>query len=292
MTRILVTGGSGFIGTYVVSRLRELSEFDVDVLGEAGLSNIRLGQSNSLLQLMTNQPRYDVVINLAAYIGNEPENITASNFHGVHDILDFCNNTGVEKLLHLSRSFSVKKSNSNERSTRLSRLYEYSKQYGELLLNEYSTVSTSIFRITAPVWSTMPMERYLSQILVSIVNQKPVQIYGRGRRIQNYVRLDDIGDAIVTAIKPSFIHTDAPLLVCGPENFTDFSFAEEVYKRLGQPFYYEFISPEIGFEVDESDYGIDLTQHQSSYVNSRAIDFDFLKEHLGVVTGKMMQASH
>ena len=287
MKRILVTGGSGFVGSYVSSRLKESPGLTVDVLGEGGLAGIRLGQPATLMQSLADSAPYDVVINLAAHIGNDPEKLTASNFHGIHDVLDFCNNTGVGRLIHLSRSFSVKRETLPVPTTRLGRLYEYSKKYAELLINEYSRVPTSVFRITAPIWPTMPKERYLSQILLSIASQQPIKIFGQGRRIQNYVRLDDISDAISADVREAVKNSIDYFMVCGPENFSDFQLAEAVCARLKAPFKYELVAPPIGMPIDESNYGIEKADLANCPLNikTRPIDSGLLQEHLRILTG-------
>lgn len=291
MKRILVTGGSGFVGSYVSSRLKEAPDLVVDVLGEGCLAGIRLGQPDTLMQRLSDSTPYDVVVNLAAHIWNDPEKLIASNFHGIHDVLDFCNNMGVGRLIHLSRSFVVRRESFPVLTTRLGRLYEYSKKYAELLIEQYSRVPASIFRITAPIWPTMPKERYLSQMLLSIASHQPIKIFGQGRRIQNYIRLDDISDAISADVRGATKNSVEYFMVCGPENLSDFQLAETVCSRLNVPFNYELVTPPAGISIDESNYGIeeaDLADCPLRII-TRPIDSWLLREHLQVLAGNLRE---
>jgi len=282
--KVLVIGGSGFIGSFIVAKLKELPFIIVNVLGQHDLDGIRLGQIKPLFQLLENNDSYDVVINMAAYIGDDSKKIIKSNYHGIHDILDCCNHFQVGLLIHLSRSFEVKNLELNT-SSRLKNLYEYSKQYAELLLENRSKVPTKILRITAPVWTNMPMSRYLSQILFNIAKDQPVKIFGRGKRIQNYVRLDSISDAVIALMDSSLIKSCQYYMACGPENFSDYKFAEIVHERLGLPFNYEFVSYKGISKMDESDYGIKNPSDFSSElgIKLRHIDSDYLSSQMSVI---------
>ena len=282
--RVLVIGVSGFIGSFIVAKLKELPFIIVNVLGQHDLDGIRLGQIKPLFQLLENNDSYDIVINLAAYIEDDSKKIIKSNFHGVHDVLDYCNHFQVGLLIHLSGSFEVKNLGFNA-SSRLKNLYEYSKQYAELLLENRSKVPTKILRITAPVWTNMPMSRYLSQILFNIAKGEPVKIFGRGKRIQNYVRLDSISDAVIALINLPLINSYKCHMACGPENFSDYKFAEIVHERLGLPFNYEFISDKGVSKVDESDYSIKNPSNFSSElgIKLRYIDSDYLSSQMSVI---------
>ena len=297
MRRVLIIGASGFIGSYFVKRISEYSkEFSVEILGQGELAGVRLGMSKTLAGSLSKTQPFDIEINIAAYLGDSPEKTVQSNFHGLHDVLDYCNSGGVKKLIHISRSFSVNKIGDVPVSTRCGSLYEYSKFYAELVLEKLSNIPVDIIRITAPIWPTMSSDRYLSQILLSIINKKPVRIYGQGKRIQNYVRLDDIGAAIIKSAR-NFSKSpmlNNPILVCGPENFSDFEFARAVYERLGVEFEYSFYQPDKNIKIDDSDYSINFTAAHRKFkiADSRSIDSSLLMKHIEVIERTNLRIKH
>jgi nucleoside-diphosphate-sugar epimerase len=278
---VLLTGGTGFIGSFVASRLNSHPQVKLVTIGQDQLSSIRLGKTPSLLQTFGASQSFDAVVNIAGHIGNSPHQILEANFHGIHDILDLCNNTGVGKLIQISRSFMRERAPNSATSSRLDRLYSYSKRYAELVLHEQLSVPAFILRITAPIWSTMPEDRYLSQILKSIKSGVPIKIYGQGHRRQNYIRLDDIALAIENCLFTENPNGIQKILVAGPENFTDFEFAQTVSGRLSMPFNYEFVPHPLGKDVDESDYGVDLMDiFKPLPIKPRPIDDNLLLAHL------------
>lgn len=292
MKRILVTGGGGFIGSYVAEWLGQRPGVVIVKLGDGATQGVRLGGGRTLVDALRDEEPFDAVVHLAAHIGPSADGILAANFHGIHDMLDYCNHSKVGCLVHLSRSFLVKRLDATVSSSRLGNLYEYSKRYAELVLHEQAQIPTRILRISAPVWPTMPQGRYLSQILLSIARGVPVQIYGGGRRRQNYVRLDDIAAAVWSAMTDVTSNRVIEYWTVGPENFTDFELAQAVCERLHATFKFDLVARPPGQTLDESDYGIarsDFGEDQFMPPTSRAIDEAYLRAHMNAISSLVSQ---
>ena len=112
-------------------------------------------------------------------------------------------------------------------------------------------------------------------------------------RKQNYVRLDDLAEVILELMSNLPSQSIDTFTICGPENFTDLSFAENICKRLGKSFDYEFIIPEGDCFIDVSNYGIDTSEPDflAYKIKPRCIDTDFLKKHLDVISKNLSMGS-
>src|SRR4051794_10742339 len=113
MTKILVTGGAGYIGSHTVHLLRKRA-YDVVVVddlsrghehnvGSARFEKLNLLQTDDLANLMTRE-RFDAVIHFAAYIAvgestQKPELYFTNNVSGSISLFTAMERAGVNKLV-------------------------------------------------------------------------------------------------------------------------------------------------------------------------------------------------
>src|SRR5918993_1571919 len=116
MTKILVTGGAGYIGSHTVHLLRKRG-FDVSVVDDLSRShehNVREGQFHrlnlletaALTELITSE-KFDAVIHFAAYIAvgestQKPELYFTNNVSGSISLFTAMERAGVNKLVFSS----------------------------------------------------------------------------------------------------------------------------------------------------------------------------------------------
>lgn len=151
--KILVTGGTGFIGGHLVKRLSK-EGYQVKILSRQGSPDIFVSNSNVSVEIgdVTDQASVDnavkgvdVVFHLAAALnshGVTKEQMGNINIDGAKNVLESCRKNGVQRVVHVS-SVGVIGSTSPEGEdesapTRPVSDYEKSKLEGEkLALNYY-----------------------------------------------------------------------------------------------------------------------------------------------------------
>jgi farnesol dehydrogenase len=98
--KIVVTGGTGFLGSHLVSRLREGYE-NVSVVSRS------LGYDISIPRTLEEPfENADVVFHLAALVQSRPGAFTVVNVHGLQNVLRLSAEAGIRKLICVS-SFTV-----------------------------------------------------------------------------------------------------------------------------------------------------------------------------------------
>lgn len=231
MKRILVTGGAGFIGSHLVDRL--LSEgnevivldnfhsFYAPELKRKNLSNavtqgrFRLieGDVREINKLESKIGDVDVLVHLAALAGVRPsiENPSAYidvNVNGTLQVLEFCRNFGIKKMINASSS-SVYGINSKtpwkESDPELLPIspyaaskiaaeefcFVYSKLYG------LNIISLRFFTVYGP---RQRPDLAIHKFTKSIFEGKPIDFYGVGDTARDYTYVQDITDGIVKVL--------------------------------------------------------------------------------------------
>src|SRR5215831_10605791 len=128
MTRVLVTGGAGFIGSHLVDRLvadncvvTVLDNFDPFYDANIKRANIAAHLQNPRFQLIRGDIRdlpearralagkFDVIVHLAAKAGvrpsiQDPHGYETNNVNGTHNMLDLARDLGVRQFIFASSS--------------------------------------------------------------------------------------------------------------------------------------------------------------------------------------------
>lgn len=221
--KILVTGGLGYIGYYVVSKLLKETKHDIIVLDSGLYQNDTLGefQPNSRLKVVKGDIRnisdivsvikgVDIVIALAAIVGdpacalNEEETLS-SNFHATELMISMCNYYKVKRLIFAS-SCSVYGEgniilNEGSRVNPLS-LYAKTRVMSEELLrnNTNPNLDWVILRFgTVFGWSKrMRFDLVVNFLVTKALADEQIEIVG-GDQWRPLVHVQDVAQAVVSA---------------------------------------------------------------------------------------------
>ncbi len=233
MSKILVTGSSGFIGFHLSKRLLERGDtvvgidnnnsyYDVNLKlarlkeldGRKGFRFVKLDISDRKgVRELFSREKFDISVNLAAQAGVRyslvnPYAYIESNIDGFLNILEGCRHNGVKHLIFASSSsvygantkmpFSVHHNVDHPVS-----LYAATKKANELMAHTYSSLykipSTGLrfFTVYGP-WGRPDMALFL--FTKAILEGKPIDVFNYGKMQRDFTYIDDIIEGVVRVI--------------------------------------------------------------------------------------------
>ena len=232
MKTILVTGAAGFIGSYLVKKLCEVSAADV-VVGIDNMNDyydVRLKEQRleellrypafkfvrgniadkQLVSDIFDQYQPQIVVNLAAQAGvrysiTNPDAYIESNLIGFYNILEACRHHTVEHLVYASSS-SVYGNNekipysTDDKVDNPVSLYAATKKSNELMAHAYSKLynipSTGLRFFTVYGPAGRPDMAYFG-FTDKLVKGDKIQIFNYGNCKRDFTYIDDIVEGVV-----------------------------------------------------------------------------------------------
>lgn len=246
---ILVTGGAGFIGSNLTDKLLSdgnkvivIDNFDDNYDINIKEKNVSPNLKNPLYKLyrgdicdkdlinkIFEKEKPDVVVHLAAGVMvrnsfKNPDKHVKTNICGTLNILEGMKNNNVQKIVFASSSAvygncKAKKFKESLKVCKPISPYAVTKLTGEQLLYTYfsnyniKSVSLRFFTVFGP---KQRPDLAIRKFVQSILNDKPVEIYGDGSSVRDYVYIDDVVTAICSAI--SYDKTPYEIMNIGGDN--------------------------------------------------------------------------
>ncbi len=224
---ILVTGGGGFIGKYLVRSLLEngnsVTIFDnffnstkdsVSSLVDIGAKVIE-GDITKLLDIVNAVKDQDIVIHLAAKISvsesiNNPSEIFRVNVDGTKNVLAACEKNHVKKLIVSSSAAVYGEGSPNVKLTERSKTnpispYGESKVKMEQEIREFDSkhdidcVILRFFNIYG-IGQTSEYAGVITKFMERIAQGRPLEIFGNGMQTRDFVAIDDGINSMYNAI--------------------------------------------------------------------------------------------
>ena len=226
MTKILVTGGAGFIGSNFVHLILGNPEYDVtvlDALTYAGrMENLK--DVNNKIKFIKGDIRNradvekamsgcDEVVHFAAETHvdrsiTDPEPFLSTDVLGTGILLDIARKFGVKKFLHVSTDEvygSIKNGKFKEEDPfRPNSPYSASKAAGDLLARAfYKTYGLPVL-VVRPSNNYGPYqfpEKLIPLFITNLLMSKKVPVYGTGSNIRDWLFVEDCCKGILTVLK-------------------------------------------------------------------------------------------
>ncbi|MBS3053298.1 MAG: NAD-dependent epimerase/dehydratase family protein [Candidatus Aenigmarchaeota archaeon] len=215
--KTLITGGSGFIGTNVISKLlktgNEIAVLDnfPPITGKNLIEFIQADIRNSLQLDKQIADNFDALIHLAAKSdARNMENFSTFkeiNVDGTMNVLELARKNDIKKVIftsssHVYGNIPQKKFAESGPINPIS-YYGSSKFFGETICRAYSDfygincIILRLFTVYGPGGRTdMAVMRFID----SISQNKPIEVFGQGKIKKDFVYIDDISDGIIKSL--------------------------------------------------------------------------------------------
>lgn len=260
MGKILVTGGAGFIGHALVSRLIE-EGFEVTVADlkpsrHSGVQQVVGDLLDPHVLESSVTPGTDAVIHLAAFTSvlkslSRPYHVYETNLKMTMDLLERSRQVGVRQFLLASSNAVVGNVGSvplhEEMVLKPLTPYGATKAACEMLLttyhHAYGILGTSLRMTNVYGTGMMNKDSMIPRLMRSALGQGPVHIYGNGEQVRDYIFLDDVAETFLMVVKQGIT---GPLTVGFGRSVSVNSLVNMARQATGAPIPIDYVDPKPG----------------------------------------------
>jgi UDP-glucose 4-epimerase len=248
--RVLVTGGSGFIGSHVVDRLRArgyqpvIYDLRPSSWHQPGTVDTVLGSITDREALERALHSCDAVAHLAAVadvndVHAEPEDAERVNARGTVTVLEAARRAGVKRIVYASTIwvYSDCEPNAVDEETLLpapSHLYTSTKLAGELYCKAYQElygIDYTILRFGIPYGPRAREAAVIPAFVNKALRGEPLTLAGDGSQSRRFVYVEDLADGVALGVDE--IARNRVYNLASDENVTIKQIAETVQKLIG-----------------------------------------------------------
>jgi dTDP-glucose 4,6-dehydratase len=283
MSKIIVTGGLGFIGSHFINYINENTDHEVLIVDKltyaANKNNIK--QPTTILEkdicdvTVEDLGDYDYIVNFAAesHVDNSIKNglpFVKSNVEGTFNLIEVARkNPNLKKFLHISTDEvygdRYNKDESHETTPlEASSYYSATKTSSDLLVMAAGRTYDFPYLITRTCnnyGENQHNEKFIPKIIHSIKNGLEVPVYGDGKQVREWIHADDNAAAIYKLLMSNKVKEIYNIGT--KERYQNI----EILKIIG-----EFLGKEVNFKYVEDRLG-----HDKKY----ALDCDKFKFEFG-----------
>jgi UDP-glucuronate decarboxylase len=254
MTKILVTGAAGNIGSALVERLLSYPEYfvvavDNFVTGSKHKLHQKANPNFTFINADVNSYadissvmlsyQFDFVFHYAALVGVQRtlENpvMVLNDIQGITHVLNLSKNTGVSRVFYSSSSEVYGEPvefPQNEQTTPLnSRLpYAVVKNVGESFLRSYQKeygLNYTIFRFFNTYGPRQSEDFVVSKFLKQAISKLPLTIYGEGKQTRTFCYIDDNLDTTIACLQKNLCVNDV-MNIGSDEEITVLELAQKI----------------------------------------------------------------
>lgn len=219
--RILVTGGSGFIGSHVVDKLtaagHTVRNFDIKESPYPGAAEFLKGNITSREDVRDALDNIEVVYHLAAFsdinlVKDNPLTTIEYNIMGTAYLLEECRQHAIRRFILASSVYVYSKQG---------HLYTTAKLASEELCKDYHTLYAlpyTILRYGTAYGPRSRLDDVVSAFTIRALRGENLPISGSGKQKRNFIYVEDLARGSVAALKEAAVNGTYTL--CGRESIT------------------------------------------------------------------------
>ena len=249
--RVLVTGGSGFIGSHVVDVLRARGHVPLNFdrvpspHHDRGSIETILGDATDTVVLADAMKGCDAVIHLAAmadvnHVQKDPEGAERANARATLAVLEAARQAGVKRVVYGSTIWVYSDCpeiavDEETRPEAPGHLYTATKLAGEHYCRSYAElygVDYTILRFGIPYGPRARGATVLAAFVNKALNGDPLTVAGDGSQGRRFVYVEDLADGVERALAPEAANRVYNL--AGSETTTILEIAETVRELVGE----------------------------------------------------------
>ena len=227
MKNVLVTGGSGFVGSHLVDELVDLNYnvYVIDNLSNGKIENLKKSikkitfindDINNISKYKHKLKKLDYCIHLAALADivpsiTNPDKYFYSNVSGTFEILNFVKQFDLKKFIYIASSscYGIPKKNITKENDIIDLKYPYAltKKMGEDMTMHWSsvyklpTISLRLFNVYGTRSRTSgTYGAVLGVFLKQKLSNKPFTVVGNGKQTRDFIFVSDVVNAILLSM--------------------------------------------------------------------------------------------
>ena len=233
--KVLITGIDGLVGRAIANKLLD----GYQIIGLSRSKNIDFDKIEYLFCDLSDKDcidnfkdkKIDVIVHTAASTSKTPLDIdlVRSNCLGVHTISEIANIVGCKKFIFISGVTVIGKPEiipvTEDHPIKPISTYLLTKYFGEeyLSLTLKSTCKLIVLRLTSPLGDGLAKEKIIPTFIKNTIAGKEITLFGKGKRVQNYVDVRDVANAVKLSIAND---TSGVYNIAGEKSYSNFELAE------------------------------------------------------------------